>query len=125
QACASIERVYIIRSKHTEKLIDTIVNKTKQLRLGAATDPNTDIGPIIDEIQLTKIEHQIESAKEAGATILCGGRRRDDLGGFFYEPTILTNVSHDMEVMQNETFGPVMAIMVVDSEDEAVHLANE
>jgi succinate-semialdehyde dehydrogenase/glutarate-semialdehyde dehydrogenase len=125
QACASIERVYILRSKHTEKLINTIVNKTKQLRLGPATDPNTDIGPIIDEVQLAKIEHQVDSAREAGATVLCGGRRRDDLGGFFYEPTVITNVTHDMEIMTHETFGPVMAIMTVETEDEALELAND
>ena len=125
QACASIERVYIIRSKNSDKLIEAIVAKTKQLQLGSPLDPHTDIGPIIDESQLSKIENQVKAAREAGATILCGGMRRDDLGGFFYEPTVITNVNHSMELMQNETFGPVMPIMVVDSEDEAVELAND
>jgi acyl-CoA reductase-like NAD-dependent aldehyde dehydrogenase len=125
QACASIERVYIIRSKHTEKLIDTIVAKTKELKLGPATDQTTDVGPVIDEIQLSKIERQVDAARAAGATVLCGGKRRDDLGGFFYEPTVLTNVDHSMEIMREETFGPVMPIMVVETEDEAIEKAND
>jgi succinate-semialdehyde dehydrogenase/glutarate-semialdehyde dehydrogenase len=125
QACASIERVYIIRSKHTQKLIDTIVAKTKELKLGPAADQTTDIGPVIDEAQLTKIQRQVDAARAAGATVLCGGQRRDDLGGFFYEPTVLINVDHSMEIMREETFGPVMPIMVVETEDEAIEKAND
>ncbi len=83
QACASIERVYILKSKHTEKLIDTIVQKTLQLKLGPPSDQTTDVGPIIDEVQLAKVERQVNEARQAGAKVLCGGRRRDDLGGFF------------------------------------------
>ncbi|MGH9551988.1 MAG: aldehyde dehydrogenase family protein, partial [Terriglobales bacterium] len=63
--------------------------------------------------------------RQAGATVLCGGKRRDDLGGFFFEPTVLTNVTHDMAIMKEETFGPVMPIMVVESEDQAIELAND
>lgn len=125
QACASIERVYIIKSKHTQKLIDTIVAETQKLKLGPPSDQTTDVGPIIDEVQLNKVERQVNEARQAGAKVLCGGRRRDDLGGFFYEPTVITEVDHTMEVMKEETFGPVMSIMVVESEDEAVELAND
>ena len=60
-----------------------------------------------------------------GAKILVGGRVRDDLGGFFFEPTVLTDVTHDMLIMTEETFGPVLPIMVVESEDQAVELAND
>lgn len=125
QACASIERVYIIKGKHTDKLIAKIVEETKKLQIGNATDPKVDVGPLIDEIQLSKVAQQVEEAKDAGAKVLCGGKRRDDLGGYFFEPTVITNVDHSMRIMQEETFGPVLAIMIADNEDHAVELAND
>ncbi|MDZ4837908.1 MAG: aldehyde dehydrogenase family protein [Candidatus Melainabacteria bacterium] len=125
QACASIERVYIIKGKHTEKLIAEIVKETQKLKLGPYTDPKSDIGPVIDAHQLDKIVRQVEDARESGATILTGGRKVDELPGFFYEPTVITGVKHSMAIMKEETFGPVMPIMVVDTEDEAVELAND
>lgn len=125
QACASIERVYIVRSKRTQQLIDRIVFHAQNLKLGAPSDKLVDVGPVIDESQLEKIDQQVQQAKAMGATILCGGSRRDDLGGYFFEPTVLTNVTQGMDIMQKETFGPVLPIMVVDTEDEAVELAND
>jgi succinate-semialdehyde dehydrogenase/glutarate-semialdehyde dehydrogenase len=125
QACASIERVYIVKGKNTEKLIARILHHVSQLQLGAPTDPKTDIGPVIDEQQLVKISDHVEQARAAGANILCGGNRRDDLGGYYFEPTVLTGVNHSMAIMTEETFGPVLPIMIVETEDEAVHLANE
>ncbi|MGC5254458.1 aldehyde dehydrogenase family protein, partial [Escherichia coli] len=79
----------------------------------------------MDEIQLQKIVDQVEQAKAMGAQVICGGKRRDDLGGYYFEPTVLTGVNHTMDVMMQETFGPVMPIMLVDSEDDAVALAND
>lgn len=125
QACASIERVYIIKGKHTDRLIAKIVEETKKLQIGNATDPNVDVGPLIDDVQLSKVEQQVEEAKDAGANVLCGGKRRDELGGFFFEPTVITNVDHSMRIMREETFGPVMPIMIADNEDHAVELAND
>lgn len=125
QACASVERVYIIKSKNTDKLIDAIVAHTKELKLGDPADQTVDVGPVIDEIQLSKIESQVSEAVAQGAKVLCGGNRRDDLGGFFFEPTVLVNVTHDMRIMTEETFGPVMPIIIADNEDEAVELANK
>lgn len=125
QACASIERVYIVKGKNTDKLLDRILYHTSQLRLGQPTDPNTEVGPVIDEQQLLKIVDQVERAKADGAKILCGGSRRDDLGGYFFEPTVMTGVNHKMDIMTKETFGPVMPIMIVNSEDDAVVMAND
>jgi len=125
QACASIERVYILKGKHTEKMIDAIVAETQKLKVGPYTDSATDIGPVIDAAQLDKIVTQVEQAREAGAKILTGGRKPDGLSGFFFEPTVLTNVNHSMAVMREETFGPVLPIMVIENEDEAVDLAND
>lgn len=125
QACASIERVYVVKSKNTEKLISYMMSYTEKLRLGDGLDPKTEIGPVIDEGQLAKIEKQVNEARNMGATVVCGGNRRKDLTGHFYEPTILTNVDHSMDVMTKETFGPVLPVMVVNSEDEAIELAND
>ena len=125
QACASIERVYVVKGKNTDKLLERVLYHTSQLTLGKPTDPNTEIGPVVDEQQLLKIVDQVERAKADGAKVLCGGNRRDDLGGYFFEPTVLTGVNHKMDIMTKETFGPVMPIMIVSSEDEAVSMAND
>lgn len=125
QACASIERVYIIKGKNTQKLIDKIVHYASTLKVGSPLDPTTDVGPVIDEGQLEIVEAHVNQAREMGAEILTGGKRNDELGGFFYPPTVLTNVNHTMDIMTKESFGPVMPIMVVDTEDEAVARAND
>jgi len=125
QACASIERVYILKGKNSDKLVNAIVEEAKKLKVGPYTDPKSDIGPVIDEIQLEKIAAQVDQAREAGATVLTGGRKPDELPGFFYEPTVITGVNHSMTIMKEETFGPVLPIMIVDTEDEAVDLAND
>ncbi|HEY9784051.1 MAG TPA: aldehyde dehydrogenase family protein [Candidatus Obscuribacterales bacterium] len=125
QACASIERLYILKGKNNQKLIDKIVEYTKSLKLGNPADPTVDVGPLIDEIQLEKVIDHVEQAREMGATVIAGGNRRDDLGGFFFEPTVLVNVNHNMDIMRRESFGPVLPIMIVETEDEAVELAND
>ncbi len=125
QACASIERVYIVKGEKAEQLISQIVDKTKKLKLGPGLDLTTDVGPMIDGHQLAAVAKQVEQARASGARILCGGRQRDDLGGYFYEPTVLRDVNHSMAIMKEETFGPVLPLMVVDSEDAAVELAND
>ena len=125
QACASIERAYIVKGKNTQKLIDKIVEHTKALKVGNPAEQTTDVGPVIDETQLAKIEMQVQQAIDKGATVLSGGKRNEDLGGFFFEPTVLLNVDASMEIMTKETFGPVLPITVVETEDEAVLKAND
>lgn len=125
QACASIERVYVVKGKNSEKLIERIVSHTQALKLGPGLDVTADLGPLIDEAQLGAVSGQVDEAVAQGAKVLAGGRRRDDLGGYFYEPTVLVEVNQAMSVMREETFGPVLPIMMVDSEDEAIELANE
>jgi succinate-semialdehyde dehydrogenase/glutarate-semialdehyde dehydrogenase len=125
QACASVERVYIVKGKQTDEMINAIVAATQKLRVGPSSDPLSDMGPLIDQGQLDKVAGHVEEALAMGAKALTGGKVRDDLGGFFFEPTVLTGVTHDMKIMREETFGPVMPIMVVDTEDQAVELAND
>lgn len=125
QACASIERLYILKSKNSEKFLDELVKFTKELKVGPAVDPNVDIGPVIDQEQLDKIKTLVDDAVENGATVLTGGGITEEHGGFFFEPTILTNVNNSMRIMREETFGPVLPVMIVETEDEVVDLVND
>jgi succinate-semialdehyde dehydrogenase/glutarate-semialdehyde dehydrogenase len=126
QACLSVERVYVLRSI-AQRFIDLCVAKTRRLKVGAGDDPDTEVGPLIRERQIKVVEERVAEAVESGATVLVGGRRVNPggLAGFFYEPTLIGGVNHGMRVMKDETFGPVLPMMVVDDEDEAVRLAND
>jgi succinate-semialdehyde dehydrogenase/glutarate-semialdehyde dehydrogenase len=124
QACLSVERIYV-EQPVAEKFVQLCVEKTKRLRLGSSKDTESDIGPMIRERQLEKVEQQLRDAEERGARILTGGNRRPDLGPNFLEPAVLTNVDHSMQLMREETFGPVLAIYSVASAEEAITLAND
>jgi acyl-CoA reductase-like NAD-dependent aldehyde dehydrogenase len=87
-------------------------------------DDDVDIGPLTTEQQLKAVIATVEDAKKKGAKIAIGGRVIEN-GGFFFEPTVLTHVNHSMNVMVEETFGPILPIMTVDSVDEAIALAND
>jgi acyl-CoA reductase-like NAD-dependent aldehyde dehydrogenase len=88
-------------------------------------DTETDMGPMINERQLSIVEQHVEDAKGRGARVLTGGTRLPELGPNFYAPTVLADVTHGMRIMREETFGPVLPIMPFDTEDEAVRLAND
>ena len=124
QACLSIERCYVDR-KIYGAFVDACVQKAKKLRVGDGMNPETDIGPMIHERQLRTVDAHVEDAIAGGARVLVGGMRLQDLGPNFYAPTVLTNVTHEMRIMREETFGPVLAIMAFDSEAEAIRLAND
>ena len=124
QACLSVERCYVHRSIY-ESFVSMCAEKAKQLRLGDGMDPATDVGPLIRERQLHTVEQHVEHARSRGARILTGGGRLPSLGPNFYSPTVLADVTHDMLIMREETFGPVLPIMAFDSDDEAVRLAND
>lgn len=122
QICASVERVYVAE-KIAEPFLDSVVKKTKTIRVGS--DPkNTDMGPLISQRQLSIVESHVQDAVAKKATVLTGGKKPDNLKGYFYEPTILTDVNHGMRIMTEETFGPVMPVMRVGSVEEALELAN-
>lgn len=124
QTCLSVERCYVHRSIY-EPFVNACVEKAKRLRVGNGLDTGTDIGPMIHERQLRIVEEQIEEARALGAQVLTGGTRLPDLGPNFYAPTVLTGVSHEMRIMREETFGPVLPIMAFETDDEAIHLAND
>jgi succinate-semialdehyde dehydrogenase/glutarate-semialdehyde dehydrogenase len=124
QTCLSVERCYVHHSLH-DRFVAACVEKTQRLRAGNGMDSATDIGPMIHERQLRIVEAHVNDALAGGAQVLCGGRRLTEHGSNFYAPTVLTNVTHDMRIMREETFGPVLPIMSVPSDEEAVRLAND
>ncbi|HEV2834432.1 MAG TPA: aldehyde dehydrogenase family protein [Pyrinomonadaceae bacterium] len=124
QACASIERCYVHESVAKE-FTDLVVNETQALKIGPPNGEPVDLGAMTNERQLQIVEEHIEDAVEHGAHIETGGRRLENTPGWFHEATVITNVNHSMEVMREETFGPILPIMTFKSDDEAVQLAND
>ncbi len=124
QTCLSVERCYVHRSLY-EKFLRACTEKAQKLRVGNGLDPETDVGPMIHQRQLQIVEAHLEDAVARGARVLAGGSRLPKLGANFYHPTVLADVTHEMRIMREETFGPVLPVMAFDSEDEAVRLAND
>ena len=125
QVCTSVERIYVFKNV-ADKYIEKFVEFSKSLRIGNPLGPDVDLGPMINAIQRQKVEDKLQLALKQGADLLTGGKRPSNFEkGFFYEPTVLTNVNHDMEIMKTETFGPIAPIMAVDGIEEAVRLADD
>jgi succinate-semialdehyde dehydrogenase/glutarate-semialdehyde dehydrogenase len=108
-----------------QKFLDACVAKTGRLQQGPGDAGSSDIGPMIHERQLRTVQRHVEDAIERGARLLAGGKPAPELGPNFFQPTILADVTHDMDVMREETFGPVLPVCRFKSEDEAITLAND
>jgi len=124
QACLSVERCYVHRSLYP-RFLELCVAKARQLRVGNGLDPKTDVGPLIHERQLRLVEGQVSEAIRDGARLLMGGSRLPGLGPNFYAPTVLADVTPEMRIMREETFGPVLPIAPFDSDEQAIELAND
>ncbi len=126
QTCSGIERVYVSRVV-SEQFIAGVVAGAQGLTIGDPMRWDTAIGPMISGQQFDQVRELVDDAIAAGATLRCGGPAEPPpgLNGAFYAPTVLTEVTHEMRIMREEIFGPVLPILVVDSEDEAVALAND
>ena len=121
QTCVCVNRVYVqesIANEFTQKLIE----KTKALTVGNGLKEGIDIGPLINEAAIEKVQQHVDDAREKGAQVELGGNR---IEGLFYEPTILTGATDDMICMTDETFGPVTPITTFKTEDEAIRRAND
>ena len=98
------------------------------LKVGNGLDGETKVGPMIDKSGFEKVEEHVQDAVKNGATVLAGGKPADtngELKGYFYEPTILGNVTPDAKILEEETFGPALPIVPFDTEEEAIRLAND
>jgi acyl-CoA reductase-like NAD-dependent aldehyde dehydrogenase len=124
QTCLSVERCYVQQAIY-EKFLKACVEKVAKLRVGNGMDEVTDVGPMIHERQLRIVEEQVEDARRRGARVLLGGKRLSELGPNFYAPTVVADVTLDMKLMKEETFGPVLAVGPFRDEEEAVQLAND
>jgi succinate-semialdehyde dehydrogenase / glutarate-semialdehyde dehydrogenase len=123
QTCVCANR-FIVQSEVYDAFAAKLTEAVKKLRVGDGLKGETDQGPLIDAKALAKVENHIADARAKGATVVTGGARHA-LGGTFYQPTVLTNVSKEMILAREETFGPVAPLFKVDTEQQAVQLAND
>jgi aldehyde dehydrogenase (NAD+) len=121
QGCALTSRLLVPKSHHDE-IVGIIAQNFAKVRHGDPADPKTYMGPLINERQRDKVDGMVQRAVAAGATLVTGGKRLDP--GYFYAPTLLTNVDPDSEIAQDEVFGPVLVVIGFDDDDDAVRIAN-
>jgi succinate-semialdehyde dehydrogenase / glutarate-semialdehyde dehydrogenase len=123
EACTSANRFHVAASV-ADEFATKLAEKMGALKIGNGVEDGTDVGPLIDEDQRSKVAELVDDAVGKGATALCGGNRVDG-AGYFYEPTVLGNVSGDARVLKEEIFGPVAPVATFSSEDEAIAAAND
>jgi acyl-CoA reductase-like NAD-dependent aldehyde dehydrogenase len=124
QGCALTSRL-LVPKKHQDEIVELIAANFAKVRHGDPADPTTYMGPLINERQRDKVDGMVQRAINgpgAGATLVTGGKRLDP--GYFYAPTLLTNVDPDSEIAQDEVFGPVLVVIAFDDDDDAVRIAN-
>jgi succinate-semialdehyde dehydrogenase/glutarate-semialdehyde dehydrogenase len=120
QSCSGIERAYVLEGI-SERFIDAVVAGARQLRVGNPLEWETEVGPMTSREQFEHVRGLVEDAVAGGAELRCGGPTE----GAFFAPAVMTGVTHEMRIMREEIFGPVLPVMTVGSEDEAVALAND
>jgi acyl-CoA reductase-like NAD-dependent aldehyde dehydrogenase len=123
QGCCSVERIYVHRAVH-DAFVDHFVNAVRGMKRGDPTDPGSYVGAITRAPQLQVLRAQVDDALAKGATLAAGGQVLPGPGNWF-EPTVLTGVDHTMDVMREESFGPIVGIQAVADDDEAVRLMND
>ncbi len=120
QSCCSVERIYVQENVYDE-YVEEFVKEVRSWKSGMPIDDGIYLGPLTRSDQFHVLAHQVNDALQKGATVLTGGNRIDKKG-YFFEPTVLANVNHDMLVMKDESFGPVIGIMKVVNDEEAIQL---
>jgi aldehyde dehydrogenase (NAD+) len=124
QTCMAGSRLLVERSVH-DALVDRVVRRAETIRLGDPAAAETEMGPLANAAQFERVTAFLANAVRAGATVATGGAADADLGGYFVRPTVLTEVDPRMEVACEEVFGPVLAVLPFDTEDESLALAND
>jgi betaine-aldehyde dehydrogenase len=123
QDCTAATRIYVERSRHDE-LVDAIAATMNTIRLGDPFDASTDIGPLITSAHRQRVEGFVDRARTAGARVVCGGTALDR-DGFFFQPALITGADQRSELVQDEIFGPVLAVVPFDDEGDAIAKAND
>ena len=124
QTCMAGSRV-VVHEQVADALVEKVVARARTIKIGDPLDPETEMGPVATDKQYATVLSHFDSARSDGATVACGGRPVDRLGGWFVEPTVLVDTTPDMRVVREEVFGPVTAVTTFRDEDEAVRLAND
>jgi acyl-CoA reductase-like NAD-dependent aldehyde dehydrogenase len=123
QVCTCGTRLLVHSDVH-DRLVETIVERSRGMRLGSGFDPETEMGPLVSADQLERVQRYVAIGRDEGAELVLGGERHGDVG-FFHEPTVFTSVRNDMRIAQEEIFGPVMSVLEFGSEEEAFAIAND
>ncbi|RNB90030.1 aldehyde dehydrogenase family protein [Brevibacillus fluminis] len=127
QVCSAGSRL-LVEDAIYDRFMEELIARAKNIRVGQGTDPQVEMGPLVSQEQLATVLHYIETGKKEGARLVCGGKRLQGPGydqGFFVEPTIFTDVTPDMKIVQEEIFGPVLVVQRFRDEAEAIRLAND
>lgn len=124
QLCISVERMYVADEIHDE-FMERFLDRVRGMRMGGSYDFDHEMGTLTSADQLDTVRRHVDGAVAAGATVLAGGRERPDIGPFFFEPTVLTDVAEGMECFREETFGPVVSVYRFRGDEEAVEAAND
>lgn len=127
QACISPNRLYV-HASHRDAFIDTLVPRVAKIKVGDGTLDDVKVGPLVNDAAVAKVEAQVDDARSKGAGVPVGGKRLLDDGldaGHFYAPTVLTDVTDDMAIYREETFGPVAPVIVYDDVDQVIEMAND
>lgn len=124
QVCASVKRLYL-HSDIYDIFLSKLIQVTKKLKQGIPTDPDVDIGAMVNEEQLNLVDKMVKIGIEEGAKVLTGGQRNPNFKGYFYEPTILANVTNDMKVVQEEIFGPVLVVLKFSNTNQVIEMVND
>ena len=123
QSCCSVERIYV-HEKIYDEYVDEFVKEVKSWKIGLPTEDGVYLGPLTRKEQVNIVKQQVNDALQKGAKLITGGYSINTKG-YFFEATILTNVTHEMDVMKDESFGPIIGIMKVANDDEAIELMKD
>ncbi len=123
QSCCAVERIYV-HEKVYDRYIDEFIKEVKSWKIGKPTEAGVYIGPLSRKDQLSFLETQVQDAVQKGSKVLVGGKRIDGTG-YYFEPTVITNATHQMSMMREESFGPIIGIMKVSNDHEAIELMKD
>ncbi|WP_420544461.1 NAD-dependent succinate-semialdehyde dehydrogenase [Nitrosopumilus sp.] len=124
QSCIASKRFFVSKEV-AEEFTEKFIHKTEKLVVGDPLSENSDLGPLVNKDALDRISEMVQDAKKKGCNVLTGGEQLHDGKGYFYKPTILTDIKDNMDVASEETFGPIAPITIIEDEDEAIRLAND